>query len=264
MDLEDDLAQDETAYMLFTLEDGEQIKVPATEGIKTLYQKNYYYVFSCPMTAKEMADIITCQFFYGEGETKAYTYSVKTYADNILASNAKESLRNLLYAMLNYGAASQIHFEYHTDRLANEGLEVPDYSAVSIDGFPINKDQGTALVRYAGASLLLTSETTLRIFFKVDASVESFTASYNGKILPLRQRSGLYYADIPNISAKDLDEYYTLVIHDGTETAEVSYAPMSYCASILANVNNLYDSELQDCVAAMYLYNQAANLYFDA
>ena len=263
MDLSDEVAADESAYMLFTMENGEQIKVPAREGEYSLYQKAYYYSFSCAVSAKEMTDTVICQFFWNGGQTEAYTYSVKTYADRILASNSSQKLRDLIYAMLNYGAASQIHFEYHTERLANAGQEVPDYTRITIDGFPVNTKQGTTLATYAGASLLLTSETTLRIFFTVDSSIaDHFTVTYKGEVLPLGIRSGKYYADIPDISAKDLDEYFTLTVFDGTETAEVSYAPLSYCASIIENAKGIHDRELQDVAAAMYLYNQAANTYF--
>ncbi len=263
MDLSDEVAADENAYMLFTMEDGEEIRVPVTQSERTLYQNAYYYVFTCAVSAKEMADTVLCQFFYEGGQTEVYSYSVKTYADRILASSSSAKLRDLIYAMLNYGAASQIHFEYHTDRLANAGLTVPDYTQVTIDGFPVNTKQGTSLATYAGASLLLTSETTLRIFFSVDSSVaEEFTVTYKGKLLPLGLRSGKYYADVPDISAKNLDDYFTLVIHDGTDSAEVSYAPLSYCASIIENAKGIHDRELQDVAAAMYLYNQAANAYF--
>ncbi len=263
MDLSDQVAADEKAYMLFTMENGEQTRVPATQGEHTLYQNRYYYVFTCEVTAKEMADIVLCQFFYEGGQTEEYSYSVKTYADNILASNPSEKLANLIRTMLNYGAASQIHFEYHMDRPANAGQKVPDYTQINIEGYPVNSKQGTTLATYAGASLLLTSETTLRIFFNVDSSIaDRFTVSYRGEVLPLGIRSGKYYADIPNIGAKDLDEYFTLSIFDGTETAEVSYSPLSYCASIIENAKGLHDRELQDVAAAMYLYNQAANSYF--
>jgi hypothetical protein len=263
MDLSETVAADPNAYMLFTMEDGSSVKVPARDAVGTMYQNDYYYVFSCAVTAKEMTDTVICQFFYQGGQTEAYPYSVKTYADRILASNSSAKLRDLIYAMLNYGAASQIHFEYHTERLANAGQELPDYTAVTIEGFPVNTEQGTTLATYAGASLLLTSETTLRIFFNVDSSIaDRFTVTYKGEALPLGIRSGKYYVDIPNISAKDLDEYFTLVIFDGTETAEVSYSPLSYCASVIENAKGIHDRELQDVAAAMYLYNLAANAYF--
>ncbi len=263
MELSEEVAKDENAYMLFTLEKGEQIKIPATRGERTLYEGKYYYVFTCAVSAKEMTDTVISQFFYEGGMSEQYSYSVKTYADRILNSNSSQALRNLIYAMLNYGAASQIHFEYHTERLANAGQTIPDYTAIKVDGFPVNTQQGTKLATYAGASLLLTSETTLRIFFQVDESVkEQFTVTYEGQELSLGIRSGRYYADIPNISAKDLDNFFTLTIYDGTETATVTYAPMSYCGSVIENAKGVHDRELQDVCAAMYLYNQAANAYF--
>ena len=263
MDLSDEVAADENAYMLFTMENGDQIKVPATQGERTLYQGAYYYSFSCAVTAKEMTDTVLCRFFWSGGQTESYTYSVKTYADRILTSSTSSKLRDLICAMLNYGAASQIHFQYHTERLANAGQAVPDYTQVTVEGFPVNPKQGTTLASYTGASLLLTSETTLRIFFHVDSSVtDRFTVTYKGQTLPLGIRSDRYFADIPDIGAKDLDEYFTLTIHDGTESAEVSYSPLSYCASVIENAKGLHDRELQDVAAAMYLYNQAANAYF--
>ncbi len=262
MSLTEEIYRDESAYMLFTLENEEQLKIPAYEGVETQFLGHTYYVFTCEVAAREMTDTIIGQFFYGERSTEEYTYSVKTYGDRMLANNIEEPLRNLIHAMLNYGAASQIHFGYHTERLANEGLETPDYSSVSIEGFPINKDQGTSLVRFAGASLLLKSETTLRLFMRMDASPEGLTVTHNGEELPVMFTSGLYYVDIENISAKDLDEYATITIFDGQESSEISYSPMSYCASVRINANGIHGPTVQDCVAALFLYNQAANIYF--
>jgi hypothetical protein len=165
--------------------------------------------------------------------------------------------------MLHYGAASQLHFGYNTTSLANSGLEAPDYSGAVIEGFEVNRNQGTSLVAFAGASLLLKSETTLRLFFNVDSSAAaSLTISYKGEALALSQRSGKYYVDIPNISAKNLDDDFVVSVFDGTDTAEVSYCPLSYCASILANVNGTYTKQLQDVAVALYEYNKAANNYF--
>lgn len=265
MDLSDEVLQDENAYMLFTFENGETIKIPASQATKTQYLEYTLYVFSCERAAPYMTDIIKSQFFYDGGQTEEATYSVKIYADRILANNSSEPLRNLIYSMLNYGAASQLHFNHNTDRLANEGLTVPDYTTISIDGYPINKNQGTSLVSFKGASLLLDSETTLRIYLDVDSSVaENIKVKYQGKELTLGIQSGVYYADILNIAAHNLDETFTLTIDDGTETAKISYCPLSYCSSVLENSKGLYNRKLQDCVAAIYLYNIAANEYINS
>lgn len=59
------------------------------------------------------------------GEAEAY--SVMAYCDAAISyfgqNEAYASLINLMKAMLNYGAYSQIQFDYSTDNLANAGLE---------------------------------------------------------------------------------------------------------------------------------------------
>jgi hypothetical protein len=163
-----------------------------------------------------------------------------------------------MMAMLNYGAACQRHFGYNTDDLANTGVtETPDYSNVTIEGFNAVAGQGTENARFYSASLLLKSETTLRFFF-----TGKVTATYNGQTLEVKERSGLYYVDVVGIAAKDLDEDVTITINDGSNTAEVSFNPMSYCQSVLNDTTGAFDQKAKDVVAALYLYNQAANVYF--
>jgi len=258
--LSEEVLADETAYIQFTLADGEVITVPVGEGVETERYGDTFYVFTCAVSAKEMSDSVTCQFFYNGGSTSEDVYDVKAYADYMLTTSTDEELKALVSAMLNYGAASQIHFEYNTD---GNDLTLPDYSNVVIGGYNTVAGQGTDLAKFHSASLLLKSETTLRFFFAVDASVESFTVTHNDQPLTVKQRGGLYYVDVAGISAKDLDENVTIVIHDGTDTANVSYNPMSYCQSVRNDTTGAFDQELKDLVAALYLYNQAANTYLE-
>ena len=264
MSLSDRVAAMEDAYMRFTMADGELRSVSVADCVRAERRGNSYYVFTCEVSAKEMTDIITAQFFYGDTSTEEYTYSVKTYADKILSVTTKESLRDLLTAMLRYGGASQTHFAYHTDLLAGEGLSAPDYSSVSIP-FSVNRDQGTALVRFAGASLLLKSETTLRIFFQVEeTAASSFSVSHQGQPLELHTRQGMYYVDIPNIAANELGQTVDVLVRDGWETATVSYCPLAYCASVLEDAKDRYTTELKNVVASLYLYHTAALTYLGA
>lgn len=259
--LSDEVLADSTAYMQFTMADGEIIQMPVSKGVKYEYDGETYYVFSCAVNAKEMTDDIVSQFFYEGGSTKEHTYNVQTYAKHILANYDDEATKNLITSMLNYGAASQTHFGYNTDNMANAELVAPDYSDVTISGFNATPGQGTELAKLYSASLILKSETTLRFFFQVDSSA-AFTATYNGQALEVKQRSGLYYVDVVGIAAKDLDENVTVTISDGTNTADVSFNPMSYCQGVLNDTTGAFDQEMKDLVAALYLYNQAANVYF--
>lgn len=255
--LSDEVLSDSTAYMQFTMADGEIIQIPVSEGVKYEYEGETYYVFSCAVDAKEMTDDVISQFIYAEGSTTEHTYSVQTYAKHILETSTNEKIKVLITAMLNYGAASQTHFGYNTDDLANAELAAPDYSNVTISGFNATPGQGTELAKFYSASLILKSETTLRFFFTAP-----ITATYNGQELEVKQRSGLYYVDVVGISAKDLDEDVTITINDGTNTAEVSFNPMAYCQAVQNDTTGAFDQEMKDLVAALYLYNQAANVYF--
>jgi hypothetical protein len=236
-------------------------QIPVSEGIRAEYNGETYYVFSCAVDAKEMTDDVICQFFYEGGSTDPFTYSVQTYGNNILKNSKDEDMKALVKAMLNYGAASQLHFGYNTDKLANAGLESPDYSNVTIEGFKAVAGQGTELAKFYSASLILKSETTLRFFFQVDSSA-AFTATYNGQTLEVKQRSGLYYVDVVGIAAKDLDENVTITISDGTNTTDVSFNPMSYCQGVLNDTTGSFGADMKNLVRALYLYNQAANVYF--
>ena len=260
--LSEEVLADETAYMQFTMADGEVIKLPVSQGVEQSYQGETYYVFTCAVSAKEMTDTVLSQFFYDGGVTREHTYSVQTYAKHILTNYDDAAIKDLITSMLNYGAASQLHFGYNTDKLANADLEAPDYSNVTIDGFKPVAGQGTELAKLYSASLILKSETTLRIFFKVDAAVENLTVTYQGQALEVKQRSGLSYVDVVGISAKALDEVVTVTVNDGANTAEVAFNPMSYSQGVLNDTTGAFGQDMKDLVAALYLYNKAANVYF--
>ena len=260
--LSEEVLADETAYMQFTMADGEVIKLPVSQGVEQYSQGETYYVFTCAVSAKEMTDTVLSQFFYDGGSTREHTYSVQTYAKHILTNYDDAAIKDLITSMLNYGAASQLHFGYNTDKLANADLEAPDYSNVTIDGFKPVAGQGTELAKLYSASLILKSETTLRIFFKVDAAVENLTVTYQGQALEVKQRSGLSYVDVVGISAKALDEVVTVTVNDGANTAEVAFNPMSYSQGVLNDTTGAFGQDMKDLVAALYLYNKAANVYF--
>lgn len=65
-----------------------------------------------------------------------------------------------------------------------------------------------------------------------------------------------------NIFAKDLDTSYTIEVNDGFETVTVTYNPMTYRYNVLKN-ECAYEQDLLDLAKALYLYNQAANDYFE-
>ena len=258
MHLAEEILADETAFMRFTLADGQVIEIPVSQAIPQTRSSDTYYVFSCAVDAKEMTDVVKAQFFYGDCATQEYGYNVQSYAEYMLENETDEKLLALVKALLHYGSAAQTHFGYNTGNLADAELEAPDYSAVTIPSYDVAAGQGTENVKFHSAALILKSETTLRFFFTAP-----FTAEYNGNTLEVKERNGLYYVDVIGISAKDLDENVTIAISDGENTAEVTYNPMAYCAAVQADATGAFDQKMKNLVTALYLYNQAANMYLE-
>lgn len=164
--------------------------------------------------------------------------------------------------MLNYGAYAQQAFGYHTDRLAAELADVSTVTAETLAPFANSGSQGTALAPLYATSLILKTETTMRLIFAPDATVEALTATVNNNAVSVTDKNGYALVNITNISAKDLDTAYTVTINDGVETADVTYNPMTYCYNVLKDTTGTFDATTKDLVRALYLYNQTANNYF--
>lgn len=262
MELSDAVMSDENAYMEFRKANGSVLQIPVKRATRRMRNDEQYHIFSIPMSAKEMADTVECQFFWSGGATETYTYSVQTYAKNMLESSEDESFKELMRTMLHYGANAQSYFAYNEETLANAGMEAVDYSNVSIDGFPTVAGQGTQLAKFCAATLVLESTVHLELFFKVDPSAEHFTVSYQGQELPLQQCGDRLMVVIENLYAADLDDEIVVTVSDGAESVEVSYNPMAYCQSVQNKTKNAFTPELKTLVKALYLYNQAANTYF--
>ena len=138
MRLSDEVSNnDDTAYMRFTVNGKEQI-VPVKDLTPN---KEGYYIFRCNVVAKEMADEITAQVYLSENNPvgDAYTYSVRDYAAYIIEHPEKYSFKavELVKAMLNYGAAAQTYFGYHTSDLANSVLSTGEQQS-SLSVGPVN------------------------------------------------------------------------------------------------------------------------------
>ena len=126
MELSDAIAQSSTAKMHFTIpKNGEpntqEIKVSEARTVKS--GDKTYHVFKCQVAAKEMTSDIKAQIIDGDRKGMEYTYSVKDYADYLLAHTDDSAefakAAPLVKALLNYGAYSQIHFDKNPGKLAN-------------------------------------------------------------------------------------------------------------------------------------------------
>ncbi|MBQ8910365.1 MAG: hypothetical protein IJY91_04930 [Oscillospiraceae bacterium] len=222
--------------------------VTNTKNIAELVNEEGKAVLPVELVAAQMSDEVTITL----GESTK-TYSVRKYAQYILDGDYSTETKNLVKHMLNYGAASQTHFEYNTNRLANTGIEV-EAAAVPTEGASVTTSGSVSGVKFYGASLVYRDRIAVRFYFTGDVSGCTFTA--NGNTCSPVAKDDLYYIEIADILPQDLEQALSVTASDGTSSLSVSYAPKDYIIRMYAK-----DTNVAPLVQALYGYHLAAEAY---
>lgn len=224
------------------------------------------YPFSCLVPAKEMADSVKIVVYYDGVRSQEYNYSIKQYAESVLTQTTDPNIQKLVKTMLNYGAYAQQYFNYNADNLTNAGLEPADQGLlgdVVTDAFLEYKYQplqSQNVIAMQNISLVLKSETTLRLYFTCASGVTADALEVTSSTCTpvIRQtEGGSYYIAIENIVAGSLGDMHTITVKNTvtgeTDTCTVSALTYGYYA-----LTGSTKATLQNLVKSLYLYNQAA------
>ena len=215
-------------------------------------------------------------------------YNAIVYANTVLNSDASNSAKALVVAMLNYGAAAQVQFGYNTDNLMNAGLTaeqqalVDSYSESMVDdvvkadsskvGLFVNNGGFTNMyptVSFEGAFSInyyfQTTHTpdTAPTFYYWDADVYAnateLTAENATGTITMVLDGDRWVGTLEGIAAKQIDRTYyaagSYTVGDTTYYSPlVSYSLGNYCESVAAQGNALG--------AATAVYGYYAEAYF--
>ena len=270
MELSSEVISDSSAYMEFTLPGGKTSTVKVNEAPTEEISGTTYYKFRCQVNAAEMTDTITAQLKSTVGNSKVYEYTVKEYADYLFAhkeDNAEfTKAAALIEAMVNYGSYAQIYAGYNADKLAvGESSKLKPVTDVTLDAskYTYTPNANETKVQFAGANLSLLSTTTLRMYFKItDVDVANVTFTYGGNTLEKTQSGDYYYVELVGIPASKLDDDCVVTVNDGTNSFDVTYTPMAYCANVVNRETTQTRTEsLKNLMKALVVYNQAADAY---
>lgn len=253
MELTDDIAESQTAYMHFTIpKDGEfdtkDVLVKDAET-KTIGDTTYY-IFECSVAAKEMDSNITATVIDGDDQSKTYTYSVRDYANYLLAHTDVEEYAEaapLVRAMLTYGENAEYYFDKTGDEPADLDVNIPEFTRTVYD-----MPEG---VTYSGATLSLKSETTLSIYFNSETEPTLTCTDQDITYETDKTDTNEYVIRIRGIAAYDLEKQFTVYVNG---TKAVDYSPLRYCYM----AQNSDDAKLSNTVKALYLYWFEAEKYF--
>ena len=287
MELGDSVKNSETAKMIFTVPNGSKTETQEL-FVKDVLDKTAtvdgttYYQFKCKVSAKDMASPIKAQIVDGDTKGTEYTYSVREYAAYVLEhpdafsedKYKQRKLLDLVKAMLNYGSAAQEYFGVG-GTLANDGLNTGYSDVDKVSAGDINKPYDFDKydrylpegVTFEGVTLSLKSETTLSLYFKSENEMifvgcDNFEtrSNYDADV----ERTGDYWVfRIRGISAAELDSTIALYfwLPEIRIQSTVCYCPLIYCYNVLNRDEGT--PQLKKVCKALYLYNQAANDYFD-
>ena len=266
--LPESVIDDEGEFVKFAV-NGQDTKVYVKD---VTAEENGTYKFTCWLTAKEMRDDVTFELYDGSGtlidiysnsgnkvEGASFDYSLETYLNTLSSDESGENvaLKDLADATRVNGAYAQNAFNHNADPNLN-GSELADVTVDTLETNKITKSSDIPEgLKLTEMTLILETETTLRLYFKSD-NIGNYTFRLDGADVTLNTiaEEGLYYVEIANISAKDLDTMHTLEING---ECTLTFNALSYA---YATVNADTNENICNVVKALYKYNDAANAYF--
>ena len=246
-------------YVNITVGSGEPVSYKVSDYTP---DANGNYLFSANVAAAQMTDEVKLQTYVGDEPGQIHTYTVEEYARTVLADENLSAYHALVKEMLNYGAAAQTYFDYHTDNMIDEtlyaGAGANDISAEGVADMAVNNSVEGA--SFYGATLLFRSKTAVRFYFTVDGDISSYIFQVGEQTLTPVQKDGKWYVEIANINPQELDKAVMLSVSCGSQTMTVAYGPMNY----MIRMSEKGTANLQAMLKALYNYHLAAKSLTEA
>ena len=134
-----------------------------------------YYLVKFDAPAKNMTDEYEYSLLYNNEPLTSGSTSVRSYAETVINGSYSDNVKKLCRAMLAYGGAAQKYFGYKADNPADKDISGAgaDYSeavlptAEPLDKASINNALKDAPIEYYGMNLNLSSDTYIKLAFKV-------------------------------------------------------------------------------------------------
>ena len=271
----------------FTIEDAKSV-MPGYAWSET---DKLYFSSTDGIAAKDLSDTVYFSIYakLADGTytfTKIYFYSPTTYAYNQLKTGTAE-MKQIVAAMLNYGAAAQIYFNYKTDALMNAQLTddqkalVDAYSSDMISSvvlpddakkgemignggytkrYPTISFEGAFCINYYFVpSAAPAGDITMYVWNQADFNAaESLSKDNATEAITMEiADNGEYLAVVDGIAAKHLDSgvYVAFCYSDGTTeycSGVIGYSIGAYCKNQAATTGTLADLAAATAVYGYY------------
>ena len=266
---------------------GQAAKVPLADAKRATAMSDLegvpMYMFTTNVYAKNMADQLRFSVYDGNGnqlplvnrkgaavDDNTLTYSVKSYyeaAKKAEETTGSSALSNLAESMVNYGAAAQTFFSYKTDDLAGNPAsdEATAVTAADLEPYRGSISGSVVGLDIVGYTLTLEETTTLSYYFspQLGHTIDEYVIKVDGVEATPAWSGQRWKVTVSNIPAQNLDDFHTVTATSKKtgQMATVHACALSYASSVLRSKPG---SNLEALCQSLYLYNQAANAFFDS
>lgn len=247
--LSESVLENPSAYMEVCYNE-KTITVPVSEAEEVVLSGKTYYRLTAEVSAKDADKILTMKIVNGEEQSAEYKYSIRAYAESILADTTDEYAqeKTLVRALLTYTDFAKAYFDENaTPPIVSAKMQAVTASSLQEKALKVTDNDEN--IEVLGCSLLLKSETSLRVYFRAKEGVQTIAEA-------VAVQDDIYYVEIKNIVSSALDKTHTIVL-DGV-TVECS--ALSYVYSVLSSDDA--PESLQNLVKALRVYNATADTYF--
>ena len=218
---------------------------------------NTYMVRSQGVPAKMLGDDMYLRV-YAKFSDGSYIYSpvtyynAKFYAADILKNSGNANMKSLVVAMLNYGAAAQIHFNHRTDSLMNADL--------TADQKPLAKEYSPDMI-----STLMAPDSAKTVNFKSNGGFSggypsvSFEGAFaiNYYLMPkkdIESQMTLYCWDLATYNSVD-------VLTEANATAKVTMSPALTDGEYFGNYTGIAAKQIDETVFVASVYTSGGTRY---
>ena len=250
----------EGAYARITLPNG---TVDESQLLSDAERNGDNYVFSVAIPAKDYAKDVKLCICDGDGNAilAQTTTSAKAYCEKYTELYENGLFSNLITALDKYAEASEYYFDAS---LNYENATDTDLSSVADMAISGTLPEG---VVHRSATLLLESEITVRHYFEIAdaerlASLSFFVdinkngSQEDGEALTVKEKNGVYYVDIENVSPTEISTPSMLVVTDGASSYGCEYGALTYLKRVSAKTDS---ADTKNLINSLYNYSLAAD-----
>ena len=221
------------------------------------------YKFDFKFAPAQITENVTLALYADETSQeplKTITYSVKDYCNAVINKSDDENLVALCKAILDYGAAAQLEFNYNTDNMAvDEFYNKETIEALKADDIKNAVFSSEFDVR--SGSFICTSNLDISLLISSPVKVKGI--SIDGMDVDDTKAKAIYigndgekYINISGIEARYLNKDFTVNTSSGNLTMNIAFLAKRYISE------NRNPDEI-NLAKTIYLYANAAEAYFD-